>query len=73
MKLNLLAKTEPWVRGIVLSSANLGDIAKVTAGLLSLPQDRVIVVDVGDDHVTLDLLTEDIDAEHILGKESELL
>lgn len=73
MKLNLLAKTELWVRGIVLSSANLGDIAKVTAELLGLPPDRVIVVDVGDDHVTLDLLTEDIDAEHILGKESELL
>lgn len=73
MSLNTLNKTEIWIGPVKLENANLTDIAEITAKVLNLPSDRVLVVDVREDHISLDILVEEIDAEAIIGKKKTLL
>ncbi len=73
MQLNLLEKTEVRIYGLVLRTANLTAIADAAAGVLALPPDKVLVVDVRDDHICLDLLVKTIDIGQIAGKEKALL
>lgn len=73
MELNLLEKTELWITDIGLEKVNLSDFAKVTAAVLGLPPDKVLVVDVRQNHITLDVLQRIVQAESIMGKKQVLL
>lgn len=73
MELNLLEKTEIWIENIKLKEANLNKIAQVTAEVLGLNQDEVIVTDVRENHIVLDILRKTVYAEHIFGKKDKLL
>lgn len=73
MELNLLEKTELKVYGLVLAEVNLGEVAAAVAGVLALPPDKVLVVDVRPDHICLDLLVRTIGIDQVAGKEGELL
>jgi molybdenum cofactor synthesis domain-containing protein len=70
---NLLEKRELWVTGLKLDQVNLTTFAEVAARVLNLPTSDVLVVDVRGDTVTLDILRRSVLAEHIAGKQSELL
>jgi molybdenum cofactor synthesis domain-containing protein len=69
----MLNKTEIWIGPIKLENANLTDIARLTAEVLSLPSDKVLVVDVREDHISLDILIEEIEPSAIMGKKKILL
>ncbi len=73
MDLNLLEKTEIWFDNLVLSGANLTELAAAVARVLELPTQAVLVVDVREDHVTLDVLQKVVRAEQFMGKRDELL
>jgi hypothetical protein len=73
MELNLFGKKELWLYDITLHKVNLNTLASTVAGVLRLPLEKVLVVDVGDDHVTFDLLCDSIQVEQLLGREQELL
>ncbi|MDK2986233.1 MAG: hypothetical protein PWQ96_1877 [Clostridia bacterium] len=73
MDLNLLEKTELWIENLKLKSANLNEIAEVVAEVLQLPRDKVLVVDVRENHITLDILQQQIEAEKFFGKKKQLL
>jgi molybdenum cofactor synthesis domain-containing protein len=73
MSLNMLNKTEIWIGPVSLKNANLNDIAKLTAEVLKLPKEKVLVVDVREDHISLDVLVEEIDPNSIIGKKKILL
>lgn len=73
MGLNLLEKRELWINNIILHNANLTELGKTVAGVLGIQEKNVLVVDVRQNHVTLDILEEDIPQENILGKEKTLL
>ncbi|MGB9825744.1 MAG: competence/damage-inducible protein A, partial [Desulfofundulus sp.] len=73
MELDLLQKTELWITGIELHGANLNEIAAVTARVLGLPAEAVMVVDVRDRVVVLDIMRRTVMAEQIIGREKELL
>jgi len=73
IELNLLEKTELWVRPIHLHGANLQAIGRAVAGVLDLKEDEVLVTDVRDQVVTLDILRRTVLAEQIAGKERALL
>lgn len=73
MQLNLLEKTELKLYGLVLKAANLTAIAAAVADVLALEADKVLVVDVREDHICLDLLTKTIDIRQVAGKEKALL
>ncbi|WP_018085017.1 molybdopterin-binding protein [Desulfurispora thermophila] len=73
MELNLLQKTELWITDIELHGANLNEIAAVTARVLGLPAEAVMVVDVRDRVVVLDIMQRTVMAEQIVGREKELL
>lgn len=73
MELNLLEKTELWIEKINLTNADLNQIAETVANVLSLPRDEVLVVDVRDNHITLDILQQQVQAQAIYGKKNELL
>lgn len=73
MSLNLLEKTELWIDGLVLENADLTEMASRVAKVLTLPEDKVMVVDVRPDHVTFDLLVGEIDAEQLYGTREALL
>ena len=73
MGLNLLHKTELWINGITLSNVNLTHLAHSTAKTLGLDEDKVLVVDVREEHVTLDVLQTDISLESLIGKQELLL
>lgn len=72
-QLNLLEKTELWVDGVTLDGANLTDMAAAVARELSLPDSKVMVVDVRDGYITFDLLEKEILQENIMGKEQRIL
>ncbi|HEY7676640.1 MAG TPA: molybdopterin-binding protein, partial [Candidatus Methylomirabilis sp.] len=65
IELNLLEKTELWIRPIHLRGANLQAIGRAVA--------EVLVTDVRDQVVTLDILRRTVLAEQIAGKERALL
>lgn len=73
MGLNLLEKTELWVNHIKLDHVNLTLLAQTVADVLGLESSKVLVVDVRPDHITLDIMENDIPTENIVGKERALL
>ncbi|MDR2745489.1 MAG: hypothetical protein LBB66_09920 [Desulfovibrio sp.] len=73
LELNLLQKTELRIDGITLNEANLTDIAATTAGCLSLPPDKVLVIDVRPGQIALDILIPVIRADQFFGREKMLL
>ncbi len=73
LEINLLEKTELWIRGVSLQNARLEDLARAVAGILGLEDREVMVVDVREDHVTLDILRPVLKAGQIAGKEKEIL
>ncbi|MBC7108225.1 MAG: competence/damage-inducible protein A [Methanomassiliicoccales archaeon] len=73
MKVNLLGKTELWIRDVKLDDVNLGEVAAAVASVLGLSREEVLVTDASDNHLTLDILRKEIEAERIFGKKAELL
>lgn len=73
MGLNLLEKSELWISNLTLENANLTKIAEVVADTLCLKHKNVLVVDVRSNHITLDILEENIPEKNILGKEKAIL
>jgi len=73
LEINLLQKTEVWIKGISLKNARLDDIAHRVAGVLELEPNEVLVVDVRDDHIVLDILRQILKASQIAGKGQEIL
>ena len=73
MKYSTLNKSELKLCGIRLSSANLNDIAECVAQLYGLPRDEVIVIDVRNDELALDILSDEVDPHLFVGREAELL
>jgi len=73
LEINLLQKTELWIKGISLKNARLDDIAHRVAGVLELEPNEVLVVDVRDDHIVLDILRQILKASQIAGKGQEIL
>jgi molybdenum cofactor synthesis domain-containing protein len=73
LDLNLLDKTEIWIKGIKLEKVDLREVAKAVAQVLGLRENEVLVVDVRDDVVVLDILRKTIKAENVVGKEKEIL
>ena len=72
MSFNLLEKTELWINNIALKNANLSELARTVADVLGIDGKKVLVVDVRENHITLDILEKDIPAENIIGKEREI-
>lgn len=70
---DLLEKTELWIERISLHNANLNDIASVVAETLGMEKSEVLVTDVQDEHVTVDILKQHVDAHPIVGKRDALL
>jgi len=73
MELNLLEKTELWIENMTLENANLTTIAHIVADVLDIPREKVLVVDVRENHITLDILQQTVQAEQIFGKKRYLL
>ncbi len=73
MDLNLLEKTELWIENLKLNNADLNEIAEVVSQTLELPRDKVLVVDVRENRITLDILQHQIKAEQFFGKKKQLL
>jgi molybdenum cofactor synthesis domain-containing protein len=73
LDVNLLQKTELWIKGITLKNARLDDIAHQVAGVLELRPNEVMVVDVREDHIVLDILRPVLKASQIAGKGAEIL
>jgi molybdenum cofactor synthesis domain-containing protein len=71
--INLLNKTEIWINNIRLENTNLTLLAEEVADVLGLPKNMVLVVDVRDNHITLDVLQQHINPESVFGKQKELL
>lgn len=69
----LLDKTEVWLRGVHLDNANLPDIADAVAAVLDLPEDKVFVTDVRDSLVVLDILSPRVELEAVTGKQDSLI
>jgi molybdenum cofactor synthesis domain-containing protein len=72
-EVELLDKTEVWVRGITLDQADLRSLAESAARALDLAGDLVFVTDARDDHVVFDVLKPRVELASILGRESQLL
>jgi len=70
---DLLDKTEVWIYGTQLADANLSDIAKVSASVLKLSENKVFVTDVRENHIVLDVLQASVTLDEIIGRESQLL
>lgn len=73
MSMNLLKKTELWVNHIILDDVNLTELADIVAGVLGLRKGEVMVVDVRPQHITFDVLVQEIPQENFLGKEKAIL
>jgi molybdenum cofactor synthesis domain-containing protein len=73
MEINLLEKTELRIEGIDTSGTNLTDLAAAVAGVLELPPDKVMVIDVRPPQVSLDILQPTLRAESFFGRERALL
>lgn len=73
MGLNLLEKTELWINHIKLDHVNLTQLAQTVADVLGIESNKVLVVDVRPDHITLDIMENDIPTENIVGKERAVL
>jgi len=73
MELNLLGKTELWIKNIHLKDADLSEISNAVAGVLGIPREEILVTDAGDEHIVLDILRDTVDAVNIFGKKKELI
>ncbi|AOT71274.1 molybdopterin-binding protein [Geosporobacter ferrireducens] len=73
MGLNLLEKTELWINNITLKNANLTHLAEIVAKTLEIERQKVLVVDVRPQHITLDILEKEVLEENIIGKERAIL
>lgn len=73
MEINLLEKTELWIEHVTLEGADLNRVAEVVADVLGIERTSVLVVDVRDDHITLDILRRTLQAEQVYGRKAELL
>ena len=73
VKVNLLGKTELWIRNIRLEQADLNKIAAAVSDVLGLRDEEVFVTDASDDHMTLDILRTEMDPERLYGKKDEIL
>lgn len=69
----LLEKSEIWLRGISLDQANLPALAQAVADVLSLPREKVFVTDVRPQLVVLDILVPRVELEDVTGKQADLL
>ena len=69
----LLEKSEVWLRGISLDNANLPHLAHAVADVLSLPREKVFVTDVRPALVVLDILVPRVALEAVTGKQAVLL
>lgn len=65
----LLDKTEVWLRGVHLDNADLPEIAGAVAGVLDIPNDKVFVTDVREGLVVLDILSPRVELEAVTGKQ----
>ena len=65
----LLDKTEVWLRGVHLQNADLPKIAEAIAGVLDLPRDKVFVIDVREGLIVLDILSPRVELEAVTGKQ----
>jgi molybdenum cofactor synthesis domain-containing protein len=72
-QVQLLDKTELWVRGVTVADADLPALARVAAGVLGIPADKLFVTDVGLDHVCFDVLIPRLGLDDFAGKEAALL
>ena len=73
MKVNLLGKTELWIKNISLKEVDLSEIAKAVSETLKVGRDEVLVTDAGNDYVVVDILRATVNAENIYGKKRELI
>jgi molybdenum cofactor synthesis domain-containing protein len=73
MDLNLLEKTEIRIDGVTTDGTNLTALAKALAGVLELPADKVMVIDLRPGQIALDLLVGTVRAEAIFGKRQAIL
>ena len=73
MHYHALEKSELKIIGIQLERTNLHRIADCVAEEFGLKRDEVLVIDVRNGEVALDILSEDVDPHHFVGKERELL
>ncbi|MET0609647.1 MAG: molybdopterin-binding protein [Pseudomonas caspiana] len=69
----LLDKTELWVRGVTVRDADLPSLARAMALALSLPADKIFVTDVGAEHVCFDVLLPSLKLEDFTGKQAQIL
>jgi molybdenum cofactor synthesis domain-containing protein len=70
---HLLQKTELRVGPILLSSANLNDVAATIAEVLGMERAAVVVSDLRDDLMTVDILRDTVDAVAVVGRQRALL
>lgn len=68
----LLGKTEIWMQGVRLANANLPDIARAAANVLSIAEDKVFVTDVREALVVLDVLEAKVEFESVVGKQEQV-
>lgn len=68
----LLDKTEVWLRGVHLDDADLPEIAKAVACELELPEDKVFITDVREGLVVLDILSPRVELEAVTGKQDNV-
>ncbi|SHF27968.1 molybdenum cofactor synthesis domain-containing protein [Desulforamulus putei DSM 12395] len=73
MKWDLLEKTTFWIEGIELKDVNLGQVAATTAAALGMQSDEIMVVDVRPGMIAFDVLTRQVEAAAIAGKQQEIL
>lgn len=73
MELNLLGKTELWIKNIRLEEVDLSEVSAAVAGVLGIPREEILVTDAGDEHIVLDILRDTVDAGNIFGKKKELI
>ena len=72
MTINLLEKTEVWIDDVILDNVNLSDLAKVFAETIGIDEDKVLVVDVRETHITFDILEKILDPKQFFGKKLEI-
>jgi molybdenum cofactor synthesis domain-containing protein len=72
-EVELLDKTEVWVRGVALRGADLRLLATSAARALDLEPDSVFVTDARDDHVVFDVLKPRMELASIVGRQPQLL
>ena len=72
-EVELLDKTEVWVRGVALDAADLRLLAAAAARALDLDAELVFVTDARDDHVVFDVLKPRVELASIVGRQPELL